>query len=246
MGEDDEGGMFAGIMPTWEELMAEEFHDYDVDGESNGAGGNAPDDVTLVSKAQLRLDEELKASGYSEEDAARDAELAYFESHQQMNRDLDVVEDDEDEDENDQDENAHGQQTYDGDDDVENIVTNDSNEEAKPQHRVHDSNDTADDDDDDDAPELLDMDKFLSDPAQSTNRRNNDHDTASHAGGISISGMSRVSQLSYAEAEQRARERVRRHLEENKRKSSKKGAFKTRNSNKSYAKGKRVVNDFGL
>jgi len=246
MGEDGEGGMFAGIMPTWEELMAEEFNDYDVDGESNGAGGNAPDDVTLVSKAQLRLDEELKASGYSEEDAARDAELAYFESHQQMNRDLDVVEDDEDEDENDQDENAHGQQTYDGDDDVENIVTNDSNEEAKPQHRVHDSNDTADDDDDDDAPELLDMDKFLSDPAQSTNRRNNDHDTASHAGGISISGMSRVSQLSYAEAEQRARERVRRHLEENKRKSSKKGAFKTRNSNKSYAKGKRVVNDFGL
>mmetsp|Transcript_12032 Transcript_12032/g.22648 ORF Transcript_12032/g.22648 Transcript_12032/m.22648 type:complete len:181 (+) Transcript_12032:94-636(+) len=114
-----------------------------------------------------------------------------------------------------------------------------------PGHVEADQDDD-DDDDDDDAPELLDMDKFLSDPAQSTNRRNNDHDTASHAGGISISGMSRVSQLSYAEAEQRARERVRRHLEENKRKSSKKGAFKTRNSNKSYAKGKRVVNDFGL
>jgi hypothetical protein len=58
--------------------------------------------------------------------------------------------------------------------------------------------------------------------------------------------MSRISQLSYAEAEQVARERVRRHLEDRKRASSKKGAFKTRNSNKSYEKGRRVMNDFEL
>ncbi|KAL7467808.1 hypothetical protein ACHAXS_008044, partial [Conticribra weissflogii] len=247
--DDGEGGMFAGIMPTWEELVAEEFQHRDGDETQNGVGGDAPDDVTLVSKAQLRLDEELKASGYSEEDAARDAELAYFESHQQMKRNLDVVDDDEDDEDEDEDENdvddndQEPTTTNDGEDDAE---TNTEEKLLQCQIRIN-NGDADENDDDDDAPELLDMDKFLSDPAQSNNRRHRDHDTTSHAGGgISISGMSRVSQLSYAEAEQRARERVRRHLEENKRKSSRKGAFKTRNSNKSFVKGKRVVNDFGL
>ena len=79
-------------MPTWEELIADSNH--------NGEDVQAPgdDDVTLVSKAQHRLDEELKASGYSKEDAARDSELAYYEAHQNLNRDLNVIDDEEDED----------------------------------------------------------------------------------------------------------------------------------------------------
>jgi hypothetical protein len=94
------------------------------------------------------------------------------------------------------------------------------------------------------APELIDMDEF-----------NIDNDGASISGdGVSVSGMSRMSTVSifsYAEVEQRARERVARHLDDRKRASGKKGAFKTRNSNKSYSKGRRVggkpdVTDFGL
>jgi hypothetical protein len=82
-----------------------------------------------------------------------------------------------------------------------------------------------------------------------SDRSNVDDDGVSFAGGgggVSVGGMSRISTLSYAEAEQVARERVRRHLEDRKRASGKKGAFKTRNSNKSYSKGKRVITDFGL
>jgi hypothetical protein len=56
-----------------------------------------------------------------------------------------------------------------------------------------------------------------------------------------MSRMSRVSTRSQAEVEQIARERVARHLEERKRASGKKGAFKSRNTNKTYAKGRRVV-----
>jgi hypothetical protein len=88
-----------------------------------------------------------------------------------------------------------------------------------------------------------------------------------------------MSQLSHAEVEHIARERVKKHLEDRKRSSGRKGAFpllsnlfalivhtaltishlslfntlisflgafKSRNSNKSYSKGKRVMNDFGL
>jgi hypothetical protein len=68
-----EGGIGSGVMPTWEELVAN-------DGEEAGFPGNGRG-VTLLSKAQHWLDKELKASGYSREDVARDAELAYYEAH---------------------------------------------------------------------------------------------------------------------------------------------------------------------
>jgi hypothetical protein len=50
---------------------------------------------------------------------------------------------------------------------------------------------------------------------------------------------------SLAIAEEKARARVRRQLDEQKRKNGKKGAFRSRNSNKTYVKGKRVMNDVG-
>ena len=191
-------------MPTWEELIAES-------NDEDGAPGD--DDVTLVSKAQLRLDAELQASGYSEEDAARDSELAYFSAHQGVT----TVDEEEDE---------EGEES----EDEEEVVEED--EVATPE---------ADNiEDDEQAPELVNMDDFRIDDNASL---------AAGGGNVSISGMShvsRVSTISYAEAEERARERVRRHLEDRKRASGRKGAFKTRNSNKSYAKGKRVMNDFGL
>ena len=192
-----------GIMPTWEELIADD---------EDGVPGD--DDVTLVSKAQLRLDAELQASGYSEEDAARDSELAYFSAHQGVT----TVDEEEDEEEGDES------------DDEEEVV--EENEVTTPEAENNE--------DDEHAPELVNMDDF----------RIDDNASLSAGGGnVSISGMShmsRVSTISYAEAEERARERVRRHLEDRKRASGRKGAFKTRNSNKSYAKGRRVMNDFGL
>lgn len=206
---DDE--RFGGIMPPWEELIANSNQD---DAEDSGEGN---DDVTLVSKAQLRLDEELKASGYSEEDAARDSELMYYQAHQLSRRGLDDV-------------NEEGSDEDGCDDDSEHELNGEED----------DAFDTgANPVEDDQAPELLDMDKV---------HINHDiaDDGASFAGGVSISGMSRMSQLSHAEVEHIARERVRKHLEDRKRASGRKGAFKTRNSNKSYVKGKRVMNDFGL
>ena len=211
-GEENE---FGGIMPTWEELVADEKNDA-----LGGTGEDGGDDVTLVSKAQLRLDEELKASGYTEEDATRDTELAYFDAHQNMNRrGLDDVDEEESED----DDEASDVNNVDDEEKIESIEETPSDNEG-----------------DDFAPELLDMDNF--DLQSKGAYTKDDVDGASFAG-MSLGGMS---QLSYAEAEQRARERVRRHLEENKRKSGRKGAFKSRNSNKSYSKGKRVMNDFGI
>ena len=219
-----DGINFSGIIPSGQELLAEIGDEEEVEAPGNGA-----DDVTLVSKAQLRLDEELKASGYSEEDARRDSELAYYEAHRRPGRDLDVVEDADEEDV----------------DDDEEDVEDEPNESNNPQATNNDGEevDLDLDDGEDRAPELIDMGKFHV-------QAGGNGDGASFAGGgVSVGGMSRmsrVSQLSHAEAEQKARERVRRHLDDRKRASGRKGAFKSRNSNKSYAKGKRVMNDFDL
>lgn len=209
-----EDAKFSGIMPSWEELIANSNQD---DTEDSGVGH---DDVTLVSKAQLRLDEELKASGYSEEDAARDSELMYYQAHHLSRQGLeDVDEDYNDEDCSDEDSGKGANCEGEG---VNVTAANPVEEEQ--------------------APELLDMDKF-----HISRWNSNVDDGASFAGGcVSLSGMSRMSQLSHAEVEHIARERVKKHLEDRKRASGKKGAFKSRNSNKSYVKGKRVMNDFGL
>ena len=238
-----EDGLSSGIMPTWEELIVEASDGIDIS--DAGADdvtlpGCGADDVTLVSKAQLRLDEELFASGYSKEDAARGTELAYYEAHQQkINRDVDDVIDEEDS----EDEDEEGGNNSVGPEEGEDGDKNNSHKEAvnagKKQARKSPIGE-----DDDRAPELINMDELHIQSSGKGGKCNNDD--ASFAGGVSIGGMSRMSTISYAEAEQRARERVQRHLEDRKRAAGKKGAFKTRNSNKSYSKGKRVMNDFGL
>ena len=238
-----EDGLSSGIMPTWEELIVEASDGIDIS--DAGADdvtlpGCGADDVTLVSKAQLRLDEELFASGYSKEDAARGTELAYYEAHQQkINRDVDDVIDEEDS----EDEDEEGGNNSVGPEEGEDGDKNNSHKEAvnagKKQARKSPIGE-----DDDQAPELINMDELHIQSSGKGGKCNNDD--ASFAGGVSIGGMSRMSTISYAEAEQRARERVQRHLEDRKRAAGKKGAFKTRNSNKSYSKGKRVMNDFGL
>ena len=207
-----EDSRLGGIMPSWEELIANSNQD---DTEEDGDGS---DDVTLVSKAQLRLDEDLKASGYSEEDAARDSELMYYQARQRSNRGLDDVNEEESDEEGSDEDYDNGEE--------EDAFEADVNPVAEETEQ---------------APELLDMDNF-----HISQKNSNADDGASFAGGVSISGMSRMSQLSHAEVEHIARERVKKHLEDRKRASGRKGAFKSRNSNKSYSKGKRVMNDFGI
>eukprot|EP00984_Skeletonema_dohrnii_P027427 scaffold16971_cov132-Skeletonema_dohrnii-CCMP3373.AAC.2 len=207
-----EDSRLGGIMPSWEELIANSNKD---DTEEDGDGS---DDVTLVSKAQLRLDEDLKASGYSEEDAARDSELMYYQARQRSNRGLDDVNEEESDEDGSEEDYDNGEEEDAFEADVNPVV-----EETEQ------------------APELLDMDNF-----HISQKNANADDGASFAGGVSISGMSRMSQLSHAEVEHIARERVKKHLEDRKRASGRKGAFKSRNSNKSYSKGKRVMNDFGI
>lgn len=193
---------FTGIMPTWDELIAADC--------SSGEDTDVVpgDDDTLVSKAQLRLDDELKASGYSKEDAARDSELTYFEDRQTINRGLDAV-----------------------GEDVDAEYCNEDNHEETVNEPVDEPTD------EEDAPQLINMDDL-------NNEVSKEDDNISV--GVSISAMSRMSTLTYGQAEALARERVRKHLEKRKHASTKKGAFRTRNSNKSYVKGKRVMNDFGL
>ena len=61
----------------------------------------------------------------------------------------------------------------------------------------------------------------------------------------SIANFSTISRAqSYAEAEAIARERVRRHFNEQKKAKMRKGAYRSRNSNKSFNKGKRGFQDF--
>lgn len=206
---------FGGIMPSWEELIADEEN-------IHFSEGDGADDATLVSKAQRRLDQELMASGYSEEDAARNSELAYFEAHQNLSRSLDRVEDQDEDGSEEEDECSEEESVDEVDEPVEEPAENECYDFGSAENE-------------DETPELVDMGNF--DLRSNTIRRG---DGASYAGGVSISGMST---LSYAEAELRARERVKRQLEENKRKAGKKGAFKSRNKNKTYVKGKRVMND---
>jgi hypothetical protein len=232
---DDHDAKLSGIMPTWDELVAESAGG---DGEFPGDG---PDDVTLVSKAQHRLDEELKASGYSKEDAARDSELAYYEAHQKLNRELEVVyDDDNDDDEEDEEDESENEENSNKDEDGDEHELVEEGEGGNEANFIKDEQH---------APELIELDDFHIQSAARSGHDDDDYnDGTSFAGGdgVSISGMSRMSQVSYAEAEQRARERVRRHLQDRKRASGKKGAFRTRNSNKSFVKGKRVINDFEL
>ena len=53
-----------------------------------------------------------------------------------------------------------------------------------------------------------------------------------------------LADLNRDELQERARQRVKQQLETQKKKGRQRGAFRKRNSNKSYLKGKRVYSDF--
>jgi len=244
---DGEGG-WEEIMPKWEELVPDEVGEGEVEGVAGAAiseaigEGNDEDGVDeeasscLASKAQLRLDEELKASGYSAEDAGRDVELYYYESIAHRNVGEDGADDEEEDGDDDVieegDEEAGEDEDEDGDDGGNG---EEPHEDGNEREAIEGS--LSDDDDGEKVDRLPHPKDRGADAADSSSVAPS---VRSNAYSINASVVSRQS---YAQAEAKARARVDQHLRDQKKKGRARGAFRSRNSNKTYEKGKRVWND---
>lgn len=182
---------FANV--AWEKAVEDE------EGEEEDEDGN--DEATVGSKLKVRLDLELRASGYSEEDSKRDLELFYFESNEKLMHSI-LPEEGEDSEEDDES----------PEDDINEAVSGNANGEINPPG----NNDTEVPEPQEEPSVQVTIDTKARDD---TERR---------------------------KLEQKAKARVKKQLEDQKKKGKKKGAFRSRNSNKSYVKGKRVMQDFGI
>lgn len=185
--------------------------------EDDDGGVDSSQSVCLASKAQLRLDQALKASGYSDADTNRDMELHYYYTHESRNSET-----------------------------VGKSNTEDSNTDTifEPQDLDTTTNDGdgLDDDDDDEG----------DDGSIESNEEDGREEEASVSPSIArdasilalpagqLTGMTRQ------QLQEQARERVQQQLDVDKKKNRQRGAFRKRNSNKSYIKGKRVFNDLGM
>lgn len=176
-----EGGWDDDDLPKWEDVAAIQQQDADDERDSN-----------------VRLDQDLKASGFSDMDATRDLELYYYnnEHHEGIVEETVVDEYEEDGEESD----VHG-------DDDQGLESDgvDSDGDSIPGQQHQDKQ---------------------------------EHD-------LTVIDTSLLQAQSRAAAEEKARARVRRQLEDAKKKRGKQGAFRSKNSNKTYVKGKRVMNDVG-
>jgi RIO kinase 2 len=166
---------------------------------------------------QVRLDVELKASGYSAEDSKRDLELFYYESDQKLiHSTLEECSEEED------DEDGEGTSDEDADHQAANIDQGERGvDEEDPNFQQEDNErdfgDESSNSEDEDGPEVENL--LVNNPIDALERE---------------------------KLEEKAKARVRRQLEEQKKKGQRKGAFRSRNSNKSYVKGKRVMQDFAI
>jgi RIO kinase 2 len=148
------------------------------------------DSVILASKAQLRLDQQLKASGFSEDDIKQDMELYYIRGRDdEGDRDSDIGEDLKNDDYDDV--SLSGSIASTGDDNI------DINHVAPP----------------------------LSNSL------------------INVVPVGTLANMSRHELQEEARERVQQQLELKKKKDRQRGAFRKRNINKNYLKGKRIIQD---
>lgn len=157
-----------------------------------------PDDsecVCLASEAQLRLDQELKASGYSEEDANRDSELYYY---------YNEAGDEEEKDER---------------------VGSESDHEDEEEEKDDEANDNEN---------TTDLDLFAAPSVSGA--------TSSQL----LVAPGQLADLTRQQLQEQAKERVRLQLESQKKKGRQRGAFRKRNSNKTYLKGKRVYENADL
>jgi RIO kinase 2 len=99
--EADQGNLFL----TWESVQ-EVMKQNKETPEAQAAPDNDTESVCLASREQLRLDQELKASGYSDADASRDMELYYFNSRTDTPQEA-------------EEEDVDGQEDMDGQEDVD-------------------------------------------------------------------------------------------------------------------------------
>jgi len=222
-------------LPKWEELVKniekeeeliqiedddEQQWDCD-DGEETLDGSKSifstKSSSSLIPKRQLRLDQELHASGFSKVDAERNMELHYYQPEdgngpiQEDEKEEEEEEEEEEEIDNREDLNVENVNEYNGE-----ISDNDEFDKDGTITEVHIYR-------------------------EKDNSENNDEDDLSTA---AFSTSSRVQ--SRAQAEEIARQRVRRHLDARKKGKGRKNAFKPRNNNKTFVKGKRVFQDFTL
>jgi len=238
------------IVPKWEDLIVdleeegELVHIEDGDDENDADTVNGGASVvshsqsvlsvtstgSIIPKSQLRLDQELLAAGFSKEDAERHQELYYYTTneHNQIEGVGVPIQEEEDED--------------DGDDEEEEeelpsggliLLTNPEDD--------YDGAITDDEDDDDD-----NKDKIRVYRERQTSNTQPHHqqqpDTDDRSTTSAFTTMTTAERRS--KAEDIARERVKKTLDARKRNKGKKGAYRPRNSNKTYVKGKRVFQDF--
>jgi len=185
-----EGG-WEELVPSWEDLVP---LDSVAGAVGNEEGGDiSGEDSCLASRAQIRLDRELQASGYSAEDSLRDAELHYYTVNETQGIDTGIEEKDEGIRDDDDEGESHGVEVNEADIDI----SDEDSDCAKDSESV--------------SPSVLDA--------------------------------SVVTRQTWAQAEEKARARVQKHLKDAKKKGGKKGAFKSKNNNKAYEKGKRVYTE---
>jgi RIO kinase 2 len=188
--------------------MRQPQSDNDNDNGGGGAAAAAVDEATpssaddtqsvcLASKAQLRLDQDLKASGYSKQNADRDMELYYYYNPTTTTKN-----------------NSDSQEQEEGDEEQE------QQQEEEIENNDEDDNDSIESQEDDEVT-LSNVSTMILPPGQLTD-------------------------LTRQQLQEQARLRVQQQLEAQKKKGRQRGAFRKRNSNKSYLKGKRVFTDLGM
>jgi RIO kinase 2 len=169
--------------------------------------------------AEQRLDKELRASGYSK-DMKQDLELYYFNNNESSPNGIStpVEEGSDDEESDDEDEE-------DTDDAAVEIRSNDSDDELEA------------------TPETI---------AKEIDQFNENAGSVAEDGQVEVEVANlllddeELQSLTRDQLEERVKDRVRRQLEEQRRKSRKQNAFRKGNNNKTYVKGKRVMTDTGF
>jgi RIO kinase 2 len=192
------------------------------DDDEDDAQTTTGESVCLANKAQLRLDQELKASGYSIANSNRELELYYYNNYstsepqeQIETNKTDAVQEEEE------------------DDEEEGQVDDNDGSEDKLEALAND--DVGDDDEDANQGLGNEPDDDDDDAATRTSQRTNP-----------ILPPGQLANLSREQLQEQARLRVRQQLETEKKKGRQRGAFRKHNSNKSYVKGKRVFAEYGI
>ncbi len=173
---------------------------------------------------QTRLDSELKASGFSDA-MGRGLELYYFDSG--PNTTMDHLYEEEEGSDNESDEEEEDVDEEENEDEQINDSES-SNSDPVPEQDV---NDTTKKVSTTTSKVEIDMDGLALDDVSV------DHEL------VDLLDSEQIRSIAHSRALEHAKERVRRQLEEEKRKSRRQGAFRKGNKNKTYVKGKRVMSD---